>query len=1738
MKHVSICWLKQMTLHCKLIASKNIAIHAYHRMLRGPIRIAAACLCFAAPVLAQNPADLSETEGAVSLSGRNAVTTSPYFQEESSGSVVGQPVNPVQQVQDVWSPSELVDDAPPFIEETFSRDPGVGFASMQDLDRILYRAGVHTHDRYGIEDGYTTIDAFIPISISGDKSLYWFNPRVNITDDADGTLNLGFGRRFYVPEEDRVYGSSFWWDHDSGHRGTYNALGGSFESLGRYFSMRGNFALPIGSDSTRVSTAPTGNPRFQGSSIVLDQLSIVERAYKNFDLEVTTPFPLLGDYGVDLGLGVYYAGASGVSDVTGFSLRTQAQITEDVYISGLLTEDSTWDTNFSINVEVTMPQGTPQRWFRRKPVSDMLTASVLRKYRIPTARSQTISARPLLNKNGTAIQVAHINPNAVATGTGGVTTPFMSLADYASVDEASRRAVDIIFVNGRDDITDTNLNTGIVLFDNQALLGSGVLADGSIPMFQTSTGLQQLPTTPAGALPLLSNSGAAAGTNVITLANSNQVAGFSINASGTSNGIFGANIDGFNIHNNTFNNVVNAINITSNTRPANAGCFENIGIINNNTINGTSGLNGDGISLTHLDGELSLQVTNNVVNNVAGAGGSPPKAGTGAPPPPPPGTLGGVGIDILATGGTINANNVTGGAFIGNNTTTNNAIGMRIIARSGAVINADVQSNTATGNTDPDSGIEIIADAATLNLETFSSNVTTNNSGTGTLFRAINTGLLNANSPPESVTNAMTGITTTVDGPAVTMNSFDNNGTDGLRIESDTNSRVLVDQFSGNTFTGNGDDGLDISIANGSRVDIIAAMTDNVFTNNDGDGFVVTTGTGSIYTGSFGSPDAATAAIFTGNGDNGLAFNLNGGRVELGTMANLTATGNGANGLSIINNLGGLFNTSGLLNNDFSNNTASGLFIGGTGAGAALNRATTNLGNVTSNNFDRTTSGTMGIEFDSIDVFTTATLRSNSFIGDPVGNTSTGRGIGGRVSGTQGVAPAGGVVLDLVSLTAASANIFTNNVDAHIGLIMEGNTQNDIRIDNHTFANAIDGANINFDGDGVAYILRDTASLTGFLCRTDLTDNAGNGFSAEVSGNNAGMFASIDNFSFGGHGLGNTVTGNGKNGVQLLRTADGEINNFSITNNVISNNGVLNTDGTGLNVNQFEHNGIYLLSANAPKVDTVTIEDNEITNNAGDGVLIDVRADGQINVPIRRNTITGNGSLTNPITLNGTNRFNGIHVVEQVTDPSDLRGVTGPWQSNDISNNAGRGILLDGVSGNTDPITFLTTPLVIGDATDTTLGNMITENGLDGIEMNGAGTLVIANNLIARNGTAAPFNPIAVTNAIGNDVAAIDLNTLSVGDVSVLNNDITDNRGDGIEIDGDGSLLTFVINNNIIDFNDGRGLDVLSQPSTNAFATFTSTDITFNNNIVNANLLEGVYIVQTADANQGQSGLQPDSQATDAGFGTAGQVLATPTLIFNSDNNQILANGINAEAPDGSNGLISSTGFVVYVGTSDGGHSFANPGGFASGFGGFGTQSFTGGVQMSITNTNLSGNFGSDLFFRSFTSTNGSGNSGTSWNDMGFNPGNYQGDPLARLDLVYTNNTFNGADVTNVGGFYNNADGVFKSRTFDQMNPADGGPFGSDTRMRNAQRQASRLPAFGNPLPPTNPVFGGATFLYPGLGDSTFRVQGDATELFNAGFIFDTPSPMTDVFDSNGIFRAGGGGPLGVDNMPFGWGTF
>ncbi len=714
-------------------------------------------------------------------------------------------------------------------------------------------------------------------------------------------------------------------------------------------------------------------------------------------------------------------------------------------------------------------------------------------------------------------------------------------------------------------------------------------------------------------------------------------------------------------------------------------------------------------------------------------------------------------------------------------------------------------------------------------------------------------------------------------------------------------------------------------------------------------------------------------------------------------------------------------------------------------------------------------------------------------------------------------------------------------------------------ISNHASGDAIRLVNPDTNGAVIAMDFKDNT----------LTDNGMLGLNLAFDNNSGGLTSTMS---------GNIVTGSGSHGAQITGmqnvTLDLTIGDDAAAQNMFNTNG-----GAGLVIDVTDNvklpsptianstfngnasDGLRIARHGSAMVDNATIRTSTMSNNLGDGVDILAQSSNMTDeYTLTGNTISGNtarglamraeadADIVANLDMNtiSTNGADGVELT-QLQGVGDTPSFTGTWTRNTISGNGGHGVEIAAIHN-----------LVFGSNANPVPDTIISNNALTGILVNHPGGTLDLNNvqingngqqgiLFNSNGNALNIDPSMVSNNGGN---GLEINSMGAGaTVNIAQTNFNGNNGSGVVVNAGGGPTAVTIDQATFNTNTADGLQVNANSGT---TTVTATRSMFNGNqgdglqVVNnaigttvslsnniemrnnvrrgANILnrangtatvsiddamirqngqEGVYVVNTASANQ-----NADADATTALLAN-GSVFATPILDFTLTATNVLDNGLSSG--------FDGTGLVMRVGTSDGSTSVTDNGGFVSN--GLGVLTGRGGVLAHVQNNTFGGNFGEDVIVESFVSTADPNITGGTWDAVTFNPTGYQSDPLARLDLYFEGNTGDSTDVTRTGAFYNTDEPVFKSRLTTQT---PGGPFTSGTRDRNAQRQAFRGGAFAAPL--VSPDLG--TFLYPGVGVSTFRTSAASS---TAGFTEPGTDSFIDMIPIPGAV---------VGELPFGWGTF
>lgn len=1147
----------------------------------------------------------------------------------------------------------------------------------------------------------------------------------------------------------------------------------------------------------------------------------------------------------------------------------------------------------------------------------------------------------------------------------------------------------------------------------------------------------------------------------------------------------------------------------------------------------TSIVSQDGVNLNATSGAtIAVNTTQGTINgnrndgiraNVAGVGSQITFNGNGTAVN---GNLRGDGLGFTVTGGGKITGGFTGGTFANNGIVTaangvrgsvnglgsevdllfngtgvdnNRADGFNLSSLNSGKMTLRM-SNGASASNNTGYGINFVVDGPNTegNLLMTGNNIVSNNGLGGIRFSASNGAQTTSTISGNVSNNGGPGVN--IIGTNLTINSltfsgmFNNNAGQGINVDLN-NSTVNALSVLNSTINNNTAQGVRIAAANNSHINN-GLITNNTINSNGGDGILF----------SLANSDATLFAI-----DNNLQINSNQGN-GVHVVLNQAPTTDFAvtRNAGISNNLqnGVVFD---LTNSDLTDVLVDSNAIQGNGAaGLQFNTTTSNVSGAITDNVITTNhlsgvgiTATGGLPLTTIDFGNLGlghSISGNTINGN--GNAGVGAGIlanvgqnvtlvstiqGNTISDNEsfgvGITSTDGHVnLTMGGTTAAEGNTLHSNVGAGLALTLQNSSTGNVDIQNNIITGTT-SSNVTYPGDGINIRLRSTNILnpsTAQLTASVISNNTiGSETNAALGNTGRGIAISNDGKSLINDLTmdQNIVARNGGDGIQFNKLGDANITNVSITNSTLSTNG-----GDGLDITV----------ANGNQTTTFAIADNEITNNAVSGIHLEVQADSKIDADLTNNLISGNTG-------------DGILVTEQVNDPTDQRDVTGVWIQNQILNNGGNGINLRGAYGNTST-------LIIGqngfDGFGNTLGNTIDGNTGFGIASNAVGVASINNNTI--------------TNNTGGGVQIQSL--LAFGNIITLDqNLIGNNQGDGLELRASNTaFLSVTATGNSIVANGGRGVDSLNQVNATTFLQF-GDGTALGGNLITGNLGEGFYVVNTSDGNQNQT----DSAST--ALASNGDLNVSPDMVLDLQYNTITNNG--------SPGAFPSSGLVLRVGTSNSAGNDL----YGNGTAGLGNAGLVGNgrVNARVVNNAFGGNFGSDVLVESFTSTRNPTPSSGTWDNVNFTNVVVQRDPLARLNMVFKNNTGDALDVTrgesdrsagdpSVGAFYTSDESQFKSRTLAQ-NPA--GPFTSGTRDRNAQRLASSNGVFAAPGTPLAAV----GFAYDGVGQSTFRIESDFnTNGFTSGdtFIGDFGA-VPPVANANGVPFNG----AIFGELPFGWDT-
>lgn len=1204
----------------------------------------------------------------------------------------------------------LPEPAPYGVVQTPGNQVPPGFRSVDEIFNPIFRVDARGGQLYGYDEGYTSVGGFLPF-FRDENSLIFTDIRGLMTNGGKGGANVGVGYRQFVPELDRIFGVSGWYDFDNGHRQAFNQFGVSFESIGRYLDWRVNGYLPV-EDNEEISNQILGAAGFQDNFILLNRGRSVDSAYKGFDTEIGGPFPILGRYGMSGYVGMYYYANTDVGSFTGVSGRFQQRVNEDLTINVMLTDDHTFGTNAQIQVIADIPNGFPSRWAREKRVRDRLRDPVMRNYRVTVQERLLVSQEFAIDpEDGNPYFVSHIDPNLVGPGNGTFEDQFSSLANYTAL-QANKGDVDFIYVRPRTDGTSTNLDTGITLInpaaggDTQRLYSTSVTHTVAIDPSQGG-GTFQLPGFTGGALPVLTNTTPG---DVVTLTTGDvrfDISGFDIQAQPGTNGIAGINNQDVRVDRNVLSGGLNGVLLNNLTGTGTASSTFSENTFRNNTADG---------AFIDTAGPLEVAVTDNFAFGNGDDGFQMQSNGGGQLQGVISGnsTIGASrngddGFVLTANGGDINFNNPASGFAITDNVfSQNNGDGLALeITAAGGNLDANIFANTFANNTDGVVGtdsnglhFEGLNGAANLIIgsadPTVARNQFTGNEDSGMLLEAAGTTVLAATVINNDASGNANGFAITQDGtatvgtlanpiivtgnnasanqngflyatdgdagaPIMQVSSFDNiaiqNTVAGIAIQGSDDGRMNFESnrdIAGNAILGgNTGDGVNLALTQNS---IVTAQFNNLTSSqNTGDGLDGSAADNSFLTVGIASPDDPD-------------FN-----VAPLPVGNQSALQNNANGIVLNSTITGKVN--GFFDQVAATNNA--------GNGMQINRADASLMEVsiTDSNTANTrlstfsNNGNDGIRFNytgSDPSDPTQQLSTNFLAANPnsanfltISNTQVNQNTGNGLE-TNGDA-------DAVLLTNLLTSTFNQNTASGISVTTDSasgfgdiagairSTFNNITVQQNTG----DGIQFNaLDGLGVgSQILAEINSVAG---QSTIRGNGDDGIAIVAGSVDPGgaTGTGIVNINVVGDGLlaGNqtVIESNVGDGISGLLQGDTIILNVNDT--LIGGTGALPTGPNAIVGRPNGGNGISIVGGGTSSVSVGAVGVNTtIQNNGGDGFEFDTT--GSVGLQMVNTLITGNAGHGLNLQNTGSNSKSapssnmGAFVQDSIIQDSGLNGV-------------------------------------------------------------------------------------------------------------------------------------------------------------------------------------------------------------------------------------------------------------------------------------------------------------------------------------------------------------------------------------------------------------------------------------------------------------------------------------------------
>lgn len=384
----------------------------------------------------------------------------------------------------------------------------------------------------GHTNSYSSLDWFVPLLPAESDSTMWFGDvRGLIFNDGEFGSNMGSGYRWFVEDQNRIYGINGYWDTRKDNSLLFNQAGIGVESLGQIFDFRANGYTPAVYDTYQHQL---GTAYFQDNRLFVASTA----ALSGMDAEAGVNFPTFYQISTSLFGGGYYYDSNHTIAAAGWRVRAEAMFRDFVVVGVSVQDDELFGQTVNGMIELrhtVFHRATLARRSMRHKFRDADGSSdgqtVRHRLADPVYRRQNIvlkeeSARPA-TFGGAPLNFVHVVPGGAGDGT--FENPYGTIST-AMLDPLAGSGV-VYTPYGGTFTENVTMTAGSTLFSNGPR--QFVNADfGSVPLpfSGANSSLTALPSTILGD---------------VTLADNTVLNGFDVQG-----GVSGANVLGVSLANN------------------------------------------------------------------------------------------------------------------------------------------------------------------------------------------------------------------------------------------------------------------------------------------------------------------------------------------------------------------------------------------------------------------------------------------------------------------------------------------------------------------------------------------------------------------------------------------------------------------------------------------------------------------------------------------------------------------------------------------------------------------------------------------------------------------------------------------------------------------------------------------------------------------------------------------------------------------------------------------------------------------------------------------------------------------------------------------------------------------------------------------------------------------------------------------------------------------------------------